>query len=234
MISSAARRWSSSASPARSYRRVGESVRLAAAIPCARRPLHHRTAGMLHYVMCQAATLASARRARTRAAWCPMTDERAACSMKHLPEYIQGASKLREKGVDLIACISVNDAFVMDAWGKSLGAADDIMMLADGSASFAKAMGSDMDLSARNVGTRSRRYSCIIDDLTVRSPEAFIVHGIARRCRGACADVAHRSWLARRCFQEATTGAFVQVQSLFMEDGGAFTVSGVDNILASL
>lgn len=110
-----------------------------------------------------------------------MSEAAHACSMKHLPEYIQGAPALRGKGVDLIACISVNDAFVMDAWGKALGASDDIMMLADGSASFARALGSDMDLSARNVGTRSRRYSAIIDDLTVCCP----VHRLALG-RGVC------------------------------------------------
>ena len=93
-----------------------------------------------------------------------------ACSMKHLPEYIQAAPEMRSKGVDMIACVSVNDAFVMDAWGKSVGGADAaVTMLADGNAAFTTAMGTALDLTERNVGIRSQRYSAVIEDNTVRA-----------------------------------------------------------------
>ena len=80
------------------------------------------------------------------------------CSMQHLPGFITHAKDIKAKGVDLIACISVNDAFVMDAWGKDKGAGDDVMMLADGNAEFAKAMGLEMDGKGIGFGTRSQRY----------------------------------------------------------------------------
>jgi peroxiredoxin len=90
-------------------------------------------------------------------------------SLKHLPEYINAADAMRAKHVDLIACVSANDAFVMDAWGKSLGADDKVTMLADGGAKFARAMGVELDLSARNIGIRSQRYSAIVDNLQART-----------------------------------------------------------------
>lgn len=68
------------------------------------------------------------------------------------------------KGVDTIACISVNDAFVMDAWGKSVGAGDKVLMLADGNGQFAKALGVELDLNDKGLGVRSRRYALLADD----------------------------------------------------------------------
>jgi peroxiredoxin len=89
------------------------------------------------------------------------------CSAAHLPGYVALADKIKAKGVDAIICISVNDAFVMDAWGKSQNA-DEIMMLADGNGSFAQLIGLDMDTDAFG-GIRSIRYSMIVEDGVVRA-----------------------------------------------------------------
>ncbi|MFQ3207260.1 MAG: peroxiredoxin [Glaciecola sp.] len=88
------------------------------------------------------------------------------CSVAHLPGYVALADKIKAKGVDAIICISVNDAFVMDAWGKSQNA-DEIMMLADGNGAFAQLIGLDMDTDAFG-GIRSIRYSMIVEDGVVR------------------------------------------------------------------
>jgi peroxiredoxin len=90
------------------------------------------------------------------------------CSAKHLPGYIENAGALKSKGVDTIACISVNDAFVMNAWGKDQGATDKVMMLADGSADYAKALGLELDLTARGMGVRCTRFSLLVDDGVVK------------------------------------------------------------------
>lgn len=90
------------------------------------------------------------------------------CSAKHLPGFVQHADDLKKKGVDAIACISVNDPFVMDAWGKSLNATGKVTMLADGSAEFAKAAGLNLDLTGRGMGMRSHRYSMVVDDGVVK------------------------------------------------------------------
>ncbi|MEQ9144119.1 MAG: peroxiredoxin [Parvibaculaceae bacterium] len=90
------------------------------------------------------------------------------CSNQHLPGFIQKAGELQSKGVDLIACLSVNDAFVMDAWGKSQGADDKVIMLGDGNGDFTKAVGLDFDGSGFGMGTRSLRYSMLIEDGVVK------------------------------------------------------------------
>jgi len=90
------------------------------------------------------------------------------CSAKHLPGFISNAEALKKKGVDAIACISVNDPFVMDAWGKSLHAEGKVTMLADGSAAFAKAAGLELDLTGRGMGMRSKRYSMVVDNGVVK------------------------------------------------------------------
>ncbi len=102
------------------------------------------------------------------------------CSAKHLPGFIQHADDLKAKGVDTIACIAVNDAFVMGAWGKDQGTGDKILMLADGAAAFAKAIGLELDLNARGMGWRSQRYALVADDgkvthLGVEAPGGFEV-----------------------------------------------------------
>ncbi len=86
------------------------------------------------------------------------------CSAKHLPGFVQQAAAIKAKGVDTIACLSVNDAFVMGAWGKDQGVGDAVLMLADGSADFTKAMGLELDLDSRGFGLRSQRYAMIVDD----------------------------------------------------------------------
>ena len=89
------------------------------------------------------------------------------CSAKHLPGFVEQADAIKAKGVDTIACVAVNDVFVMDAWGKSQGVGDKVQMLADGSADFARALDVELDLVGRGLGVRSRRYSMIVDDGTV-------------------------------------------------------------------
>jgi peroxiredoxin len=92
-----------------------------------------------------------------------------ACSQRHLPGYVEKAAELKAKGVDTIACVAVNDAFVMNAWGKSQNVADKVMMLADGSGEFAKALGLELDMRARGLGVRSQRYSMLVDNGTVKT-----------------------------------------------------------------
>jgi len=85
------------------------------------------------------------------------------CSKVHLPGYVQGADEILARGVDRIACIAVNDAFVMDAWAKDQRVGDKILMLADGSGAFTKAVGLEFDGTASGLGVRSQRYSCVIE-----------------------------------------------------------------------
>ena len=91
------------------------------------------------------------------------------CSQRHLPGYVDKAAELKAKGVDTIACVAVNDAFVMDAWGKNQNCGDKVMMLADGSGEFAKALGMELDMKSRGLGVRSQRYSMLVDNGTVKS-----------------------------------------------------------------
>ena len=91
------------------------------------------------------------------------------CSAKHVPGYVQHADAIKAKGVDTIACISVNDAFVMGAWGKDQNVGDKVMMLADGSAEFTKAAGLELDLVDRGMGVRCQRFSMIVDNGVIQS-----------------------------------------------------------------
>lgn len=86
------------------------------------------------------------------------------CSRAHLPGYVVKADELTAKGVDQIVCLSVNDAFVMDAWGRDQNADDKIMMIADAGGDFTQAVGLEVDLGARGLGRRSQRYAMIVDD----------------------------------------------------------------------
>jgi peroxiredoxin len=88
------------------------------------------------------------------------------CSMTHLPGYVVNADKLKAAGVDTIACLSVNDAFVMDAWGKAQNA-EHILMLADGNGDFTRTLGLELDGTGFGMGLRSQRYAMIVDDGTV-------------------------------------------------------------------
>ncbi len=91
------------------------------------------------------------------------------CSAKHLPGFVQNADALKAKGIDSIVCLSVNDAFVMGAWGKDQNVGDSVMMVADGSANFTKATGLELDLTDRGLGLRCQRFSMVVDDGTVTS-----------------------------------------------------------------
>ena len=102
------------------------------------------------------------------------------CSAKHLPGYLDKADELKAKGIDEIACTSVNDAFVMDAWGKSANAGDAVTMLADGNGTFAEAVGLTMDGSKFGLGKRGQRYSMVVNDgvveqLNIEAPGEFNV-----------------------------------------------------------
>ncbi|MFT3725118.1 MAG: peroxiredoxin [Hyphomonadaceae bacterium] len=102
------------------------------------------------------------------------------CSARHLPGYKEKAAEFRAKGVDAIACVAVNDVFVMNAWGKDQQVGDDVIMLADGNGAFAKAVGLEMDGSGFGMGGRSQRYSMIVEDgvvkqLNVEAPGKFEV-----------------------------------------------------------
>ena len=91
------------------------------------------------------------------------------CSARHVPSYVEKADELRAAGVDEIWCVSVNDAFVMGAWGREQKTAGKVRMMADGSADFAKATGLTLDLTARGLGLRSTRYSMLVVDGVVRT-----------------------------------------------------------------
>lgn len=102
------------------------------------------------------------------------------CSAKHVPGYVEKADALKAAGVDEIWCVSVNDAFVMGAWGRDQHTAGKVRMMADGSADFAKATGLTLDLTARGMGLRSNRYSMLVVDgvvktLNVEAPGKFEV-----------------------------------------------------------
>ncbi len=86
------------------------------------------------------------------------------CSNDHLPGFVQKADDIRGKGVEVIACMAVNDVFVMDAWGKHSGAGDKVMLLADGNGDYARALGMDFDGSGFGLGQRCQRFAMIVDD----------------------------------------------------------------------
>jgi glutaredoxin/glutathione-dependent peroxiredoxin len=90
------------------------------------------------------------------------------CSMAHLPGFVVNADKIKAKGVDSIICLSVNDAFVMDAWGKSKNA-ENLLMVGDGNGDFTKALGLEMDASGFGLGKRSQRYAMIVDNGVVKT-----------------------------------------------------------------
>ena len=89
------------------------------------------------------------------------------CSAKHLPGYVKNTEKYKEKGVDQIICMSVNDPFVMNAWGQENNVGDKIIMMGDPFLNFTKAIGAEVDKSGRGLGIRSNRYTMLIDNLKV-------------------------------------------------------------------
>lgn len=90
------------------------------------------------------------------------------CSAQHVPGFLSNAAAIKAKGVDTIACMSVNDAFVMGAWAKDQGTGGDVEMLADGSADLTKQMGIELDLTDRGLGVRCRRFSMVVDNGVVK------------------------------------------------------------------
>ncbi|MBS7810816.1 peroxiredoxin [Roseococcus pinisoli] len=102
------------------------------------------------------------------------------CSAKHLPGFVAQAAEFKAKGVDTVACIAVNDVFVMGAWRKDQSIGDEVVMLADGSADFTRALGLEFDLTARGLGVRSQRFALVAKDgvvthVAVEAPGAFEV-----------------------------------------------------------
>jgi glutaredoxin/glutathione-dependent peroxiredoxin len=102
------------------------------------------------------------------------------CDAKHLPGFVEKAAEFRAKGADTIACMAVNDVFVMNAWGKHSNATDKVMMLADGNGDYAKALGLEMDATGFGMGTRGQRFAVVVEDgavkqLSVEAPGEFKV-----------------------------------------------------------
>jgi peroxiredoxin len=102
------------------------------------------------------------------------------CDAKHLPGFVQNAEALRAKGIDTIACMAVNDVFVMNAWGKHSNVGDNVLMLADGNGDYARALGLEMDASKFGMGTRGQRFAIVVDDgvakqVLVEAPGQFKV-----------------------------------------------------------
>jgi glutaredoxin/glutathione-dependent peroxiredoxin len=102
------------------------------------------------------------------------------CSAKHLPGFVQNAAALQSKGVDTLACLSVNDLFVMDAWGKDQGVGDKVLMLADGNGEYTQALGLELDASGFGMGQRAKRFAIVVDDgvvsqLHIEGPGEFKV-----------------------------------------------------------
>ena len=107
------------------------------------------------------------------------------CSAQHLPGFVEKADQIKAKGVDEIACVAVNDPFVMGAWGKAQNCAGKVEMLSDGNGDFTKALGLEMDARGAGLGMRSQRYSMLVEDgvvkkLNVEQPRAFEVSSAER------------------------------------------------------
>jgi peroxiredoxin len=101
------------------------------------------------------------------------------CSKTHLPSFVENAAALKAKGIDTIACLAVNDVFVMDAWSKSAGAGGKVLMLADGNATYTKALGLDLDASGFGMGTRGQRFAMVVKNGVV---EKLMVEPSAGEC----------------------------------------------------
>ena len=101
------------------------------------------------------------------------------CSKTHLPGFVQNAAALNARKIDTVACLAVNDVFVMDAWGKSAGADGKVLMLADGNATYTQALGLELDASGFGMGTRSQRFAMVVKDGVV---EKLMVEPSAGEC----------------------------------------------------
>jgi peroxiredoxin len=110
------------------------------------------------------------------------------CSRKHLPGYVANADAIKAKGIDTIACMAVNDVFVMEAWGKSQEVGDKVLLLADGNGEFTRKLGLELDASKFGMGMRARRFSMVVEDgvvkeLNVEAPGEFKVSSAESTCR---------------------------------------------------
>lgn len=102
------------------------------------------------------------------------------CSMNHLPGFVERAAEFRAKGIDTLACMAVNDVFVMDAWGKDRAVGDNVQMLADGNGEYARALGLELDGTGFGMGMRGQRFAIVVDDgvakhVAVEAPGEFEV-----------------------------------------------------------
>ncbi len=102
------------------------------------------------------------------------------CSLKHLPGFVDQADQLTAKGVDTVACMAVNDVFVMDAWGKDRGVGEKVLMLADGNGEYSEALGLELDATGFGMGTRGQRFAIVVDDgvathVAIEAPGQFEV-----------------------------------------------------------
>jgi peroxiredoxin len=102
------------------------------------------------------------------------------CDAKHLPGFVEQAGQIKAKGVDTIACMAVNDVFVMNAWGKSSNVGDKVLMLADGNGDYSKALGLEMDGRGFGLGTRGQRFAIVVEDglakqVNIEAPKEFKV-----------------------------------------------------------
>ena len=107
------------------------------------------------------------------------------CSREHLPGFVKQAGALKKKGIDAVACMAVNDVFVMDAWGKQGGAGDKVLMLADGNGEYARALGLTLDATGFGMGTRGLRYSMLVDNGVVKQ---LNLEESAGQCKTSSAD----------------------------------------------
>ena len=107
------------------------------------------------------------------------------CSREHLPGFVKQADALKKKGINTVACMAVNDVFVMDAWGKQSGAGDKVLMLADGNGEYARALGLTLDATGFGMGTRGLRYSMLVDNGVVKQ---LNLEESAGQCKTSSAD----------------------------------------------
>ena len=140
------------------------------------------------------------------------------CSAKHVPGYVEQAEALRAAGVDEVWCVSVNDAFVMGAWGRELKTTGKVRMMADGSADFTKATGLTLDLNGRGMGLRSQRYSMLVVDgvvktLNVEGPGKFEVSDATTMLAQAQAQAKAQAKAQAEAQAEAQAGAQAGAQA---------------------
>ena len=134
------------------------------------------------------------------------------CSAKHVPSYVATYDKLKAKGVDTIACMSVNDAFVMGAWAQDQKTGDKLRMLADGCADYTKALGLELDLTARGMGVRCQRFSMLVDDGVVKALNIEAPGQVRSLRRGDDAEAARVARTSARRLRAAMPSSWSSVE----------------------